>query len=295
MNITGVRLLIILAAMNASTAYKKLRALLSQAWVWMERAQLISWIGARLFGASKAVLEEPLVRSSFISKYRSEAPRWKDLVQVNPALSGQTWKRSAEAMEVFEKLFDRICKFSKVTEEKEALKSELLSILGTLLDFSAALQSCGSCRLKIAKVRSQYNRLTQCKPSLTKSSNSPAKRPPACLEDLWTCLSNNCKSESLRDNCIVFEARALALRYSVQVEIIAFIALFGLFLRRFSTESLSQLSQNREDIDREEDLASLFMDAWEDAIRAKGATRLKPCFSELAALRMGLSVRPKRF
>jgi hypothetical protein len=283
-----LRLLCVLLVASAPRALTGLQAYLLR---W--KATLLAGLRA-LLGAGReeaeALLREPPERRELAARFAAaQLPAWESLraVSVRVCEAG-AWREALLSLEGYERLFDLICyrpSAGRRCELSLMLKSQLLARLALYVDFRSALQAPGLVPGDLGRLRGLYLKSAA-------GQHSAAAKPSrsGVLEDLWRYTQIDA-SDARKPNYLLFEARALSLRYDLGVEVLAYIALFGVFLREFLQKMPRQLVDEAR---TEGELAGLFSEAWRCVLSERGQQAFRPFFSELAALQMGLSVKPRR-
>ena len=263
-------------------------------WLWFWRLRQVDRIRSFLsLGQSKAsLLQEPRERLELSDRFKATVPSWQSLVEVDARFCEADWKAALLCLERYEQLYDHICchRIGRNDDQgnpASSLKNQLLARISVYLDFRSALQLERLERETMGRLRSLYLKTISCR-----SAAAAKPRTSVAPEDLWKYIRLS-ENDARKPNYLLFEVRALSLRYNLDVEVLAYISIFGVFLWEF-LQRAPQRPLKEEECSGEEDeeIACLFWEVWKDAL-GTGETELKPFFSELAALQMGLSVKPK--
>lgn len=284
------RFLCVLLFASAPMASTKLGS-----WLLCWRAALLARLRAVLgsqTGLEEAgSLKEPPERRELAARFGAQLPSWESLRAVEACVrEASDWKEALASLERYEKLFDFICYGERVGRPGELsllLRSQLLVRLALYLDFRSALQAPGLTRGGMGRLRGLYLKLAAGHERPTLRARAAGRS--GVLEDLWRYTQID-GSDARKPKYLLFEARALSFRYDLDVEVLAYIALFGIFVWEFRKKAPRRPV---DDEDTDEELACLFQEAWR-CILSERETEPRPFFSELAALQMGLSIKPKR-
>jgi len=252
------------------------------------QAYLLRW-KASLLARLRALLREPPERRELAARFAAaQLPAWESLQAVSVRVcEAGAWREALLSLEGYERLFDLVCYRPSAERRCELslmLKSQLLARLALYVDFRSALQAPGLAPGDLGRLRGLYLKSAAGQHGAAKPSRS------GVLEDLWRYTQIDA-SDARKPNYLLFEARALSLRYDLDVEVLAYIALFGVFLWEFLQKMPRQLADEAR---TEGELAGLFSEAWRCVLSERGQQAFRPFFSELAALQMGLSVKPRR-
>jgi len=270
----------------------KLRSTSSK-WLWLRR--LRQFAGIRSFLSSEqpkaSLLQEPRERLELSDRFKATVPSWQRLVEVDARFSTADWKAALLCLDRYEQLYDHICFHRKGRSEDKgwpasSQKTQLLARISVYLDYRSPLQVEHLERETMGRLRSLYVKTTS-----YKGTAAAKPRSSVTPEDLWKYVRLS-EHDARKPNYLLFEVRALSLRYSLDVEVLAYVAIFGVFLWEFSKRAPRRPLKEECFEEEDEEIACLFWESWKDALNT-GETELKPFFSELAALQMGLSVKPK--
>ena len=219
----------------------------------------------------------------------ANVPEWSKLLQAKPSLALHDWVSALSALGRYEELYAHICAPAGEDRVAEAeLRRSLFGRIAMYLDFVTALEDDAggsSSSQDVARLRAVY--LQHSQDVAKQSPRSTRLSRFAVLEDLWKYLQIDPAEK--RANYLLFESRSLALRFNMPVSLVAYTAVFGSLVRDFSKKVLMTKSP----CELNKEALSLLSETWKDAID-ETYEHPRLFFSELAAWKLGLSLRPSR-